>query len=64
MQPPQGLSGLAVVRGGGPDGFHQLREEGFLDCFALAGGDIGHILDVVGVVLVIVLSQLLRTEFR
>ena len=64
MQTPQGLSGLAVIRGSSPDRLHEFREESFLDCFALAGGDIGHILHIVGIVLVIVLSQLLCTEFR
>ena len=64
MQTPQGLSGLAVIRGSSPDRLHELREEGFLNCFTLAGGDIGHILYIVGIVLVIVLSQLLCAEFR
>ena len=64
MQTPQRLSGLAVIRGSSPDRLHELREESFLNCFALAGGDIGHILHIVGIVLVIVLSQLLCTEFR
>src|SRR5699024_2309440 len=63
VQTPQGLGGLSVVGGKAADLGHQRWEEFLLDVLARGLWDIGHLFHIHGVVDVVVLSQLLSTEF-